>query len=129
MQSQWKLSRALGIANMMIIHRLSDLDTVGESDSQARNTALGLLADCSTKIIYAQEPGEAEKTGAATGLTTAEVAQLPTLDQGEALWKVRDRAFLVRHARTGLEAELFDTNMRMEREPLARYCRPLGLLT
>ncbi len=113
MQAQWKLSRALGIANMMIIHRLSDLDAVGESNSQARNTALGLLADCSTKIIYAQESGEAEKTGAAIGLTAAEIAQLPTLDQGEGLWKVRDRAFLVRHARTPHEANLFDTNARM----------------
>lgn len=113
MQSQWKLSRALGIANMMIIHRISDLDAVGESNSQARNTALGLLADCSTKIIYAQEPGEAEKTGNAIGLTTAEIAQLPTLDQGEGLWKVRDRAFLVRHARTPGETDLFDTDGRM----------------
>ncbi len=113
MQAQWKLSRALGIANMMIIHRLSDLDAVGESNSQARNTALGLLADCSTKIIYAQEPGEAEKTGATIGLTAAEIAQLPTLDQGEGLWKARDRAFLVRHARTPDETGLFDTNTRM----------------
>ena len=31
MQSQWKLSRALGIANLMVIHRLSDLDAVGET--------------------------------------------------------------------------------------------------
>lgn len=103
---------------MMIIHRLSDPDAVGESDSQARNTALGLLADCSTKIIYAQEPGEAEKTGSAIGLSTAEIPQLPTLDQGEGLWKVRDRAFLVRHIRTPTEAELLDTNARMT--PVAR---------
>src|SRR5438445_7503735 len=68
MQAQWKLSRALGIANLMVIHRLSDLDAVGEANSEARNLALGLLADCSTKIIYAQEAGEAVKTGAAIGL-------------------------------------------------------------
>jgi hypothetical protein len=29
MQSQWKPSRGLGIANLMVIHRLSDLDAVG----------------------------------------------------------------------------------------------------
>ena len=56
MQSQWKLSRALGIANLMIIHRLSDLEAVGNADSEARALALGLLADCSTKIIYQQSP-------------------------------------------------------------------------
>jgi hypothetical protein len=57
MQTHWKLSRAWGIANLMIIHRLSDLDAVGEANSEARNLALGLLADCSTKVIYAQAFG------------------------------------------------------------------------
>ena len=58
MQSQWKLSRGLGIANLMIVHRLSDLDAVGSAGSEARALALGLLADCSTKIIYQQESSE-----------------------------------------------------------------------
>jgi hypothetical protein len=44
MQAQWKLSRALGIANLMVIHRLSDLDAVGDASSEARALALGLLA-------------------------------------------------------------------------------------
>ena len=48
MQSQWKLSRGLGIANLLIVHRLSDLDAVGEAGSEARALARGLLADCST---------------------------------------------------------------------------------
>jgi hypothetical protein len=42
MQSQWKLSRALGISNLMVIHRLSDLDAVGDAGSSSRNLALGL---------------------------------------------------------------------------------------
>ena len=88
MQSQWKLSRHWGIANLMVIHRLSDLDAVGESDSSARNLALGLLADTSTRIVYAQERGEAEKTGAAIGLSPTEIAQLPDLKRGEGLWRI-----------------------------------------
>lgn len=47
MQAQWKLSRGLGIANLMIVQRLSDLDAVGDADSQSRNLARGLLGDCS----------------------------------------------------------------------------------
>ena len=113
MQSQWKLSRALGIANLMVIHRLSDLDAVGEANSEARNLALGLLADCSTKIIYAQESGEAAKTAAALGLSSTEAKELPLLVQGEGLWRIRDKAFVVRHLCTDGELELFDTNSRM----------------
>jgi type IV secretory pathway VirB4 component len=67
MQSQWKLSRGLGIANLMIIHRLSDLEAVGAADSEARALALGLLADCSTKIIYQQESSEAPRHRAGPG--------------------------------------------------------------
>ncbi|MFC6341221.1 ATP-binding protein, partial [Nocardioides hankookensis] len=113
MQAQWKLSRALGIANMAVMHRLSDLEAVGDEGSEARNLALGLLADCSTRIIYAHEPGEADKTGARIGLTASEIGQLPHLDQGEGLWKIRDRAFLVRNVLTPGELELFSTDARM----------------
>ncbi|WP_298347587.1 hypothetical protein [Ferrimicrobium sp.] len=113
MQSQWKLSRALGIANMMVIHRLSDLDAVGDAGSEARGLALGLLADCSTKIIYAQESGEATKTGISLGLSSTEVAQLPDLERGEGLWRLGERAFVVRHVLTPAELACFDTNQRM----------------
>jgi hypothetical protein len=113
MQSQWKLSRSLGIANLMVIHRLSDLDAVGERDSQSRNLALGLLADCSTKIIYAQESGEDAKTGAALGLSSTETLQLSSLARGEGLWRVGERSFVVRHVCTPDELTLFDTNQRM----------------
>ena len=113
MQAQWKLSRALGIANMAIMHRLSDLDAVGDEGSEARGLALGLLADCSTRIIYAHEPGEADRTGARIGLTASEIGQLPHLDQGEGLWKIRDRSFLVRNTLTDGELALFRTDARM----------------
>jgi hypothetical protein len=117
MQSQWKLSRALGIANLMVIHRLSDLDAVGERDSEARNLALGLLADCSTKIIYAQERGEDAKTGGALGLSSTEVDQLSSLARGEGLWRIGERSFVVRHVCTPGELALFDTNQRMTCNP------------
>ena len=114
MQSQWKLSRALGIANLMIIHRLSDLDAVGDANSEARNLALGLLADCSTKIIYAQEVDEAKNAGGVLGLSSTEIAQLPELDRGEGLWRIGERSFMVRHLCTPCELALFDTDARME---------------
>ena len=96
MQSQWKLSRALGIANLMVIHRLSDLDAVGDANSEARNLALGLLADCSTKIIYAQEAGEAKKTGGVLGLSSTEIEPTPGVGHGRGA--VADRRALLHGA-------------------------------
>jgi len=113
MQSQWKLSRHWGIANLMVIHRLSDLAAVGDADSSARNLALGLLADTSTRIIYAQERGEAQKTGEAIALTSTEIEQLPDLRRGEGLWRIGERAFIVSHDLTPGELEIYDTNARM----------------
>ena len=113
MQAQWKLSRGLGIANLMIIHRLSDLDAVGNANSEARALALGLLADCSTKIIYQQETSEAPHTADVLGLSVTERNELPELQRGEGLWRVGQRAFVVRHLVTDGELELFDTNARM----------------
>src|SRR5699024_6514613 len=106
----------LGIANLMIIHRLSDLDAVGAADSEARALALGLLADCSTKIIYQQETSEAPHTADVLGLSVTEQAELPDLQQGEGLWRVGHRAFVVVHRVTDGETQLFDTNSRMTDE-------------
>src|SRR5439155_26009692 len=85
MQSQWKLSRALGLANLMVIHPLSGVDAVGDANSEARALALGLLAVCSTKIIYQQETSEAPKTASVLGLSITEQKELPALQRGEGL--------------------------------------------
>jgi len=113
MQTQWKLSRAYGIANLMVIHRLSDLDAVGEHQSEARALAQGLLADCSTRIIYRQESDQLDQSAAALGLTETERDHLTALKVGEGLWRIRDRAFLVQHQLTHGEHHLFDTTARM----------------
>ena len=70
--------------------------------------------DCSTKVIYAQEPDQIPDTVDALGLTTTEGHELLTLARGEALWRVgADRTFIVTHRITSHEHTLFDTNTRM----------------
>ena len=113
MQAQWKLSRAWGLANLMVVHRLSDLDAVGDLGSQSRGLAQGLLGDTATRIIYNQPFDEAQAAGKLLGLTSVKVGQLPELAQGEGLWRVNERAFVVRHLLTDGELGLFDTNARM----------------
>jgi hypothetical protein len=113
MQAQWKLSRAYGIANLMVLHRLSDLDAVGDQRSEARALAAGLLADCSTRITYRQESDQLDVAAATLGLTATERDLLPTLGVGQGLWRVRERAFLVQHQLTAGEHAVFDTTRRM----------------
>ncbi|WP_399552373.1 ATP-binding protein [uncultured Cellulomonas sp.] len=113
MQTQWKLSRAYGIANLMVIHRLSDLDAIGDQGSEARALARGLLADCSTRIVYRQESDQLSGSATVLGLTQTETDLLPTLGLGQGLWRIRDRAFVVQHQLTRGEHELFDTTLRM----------------
>lgn len=115
MQSQWKLSRAYGVANLMIVHRLSDLDAVGDASSEARALAQGLLADCSTRVVYRQESDQLDASAATLGLSETERDLLPALGTGQGLWRIRDRAFVVQHQMVRAELELFDTTARMRR--------------
>jgi hypothetical protein len=113
MQAQWKLSRAWGLANLMVVHRLSDLDAVGATGSEARGLAQGLLGDTATRILYNEPYDEAQAAAKVLGLSAIETAQLPELARGEGLWRVNERAFVVRHLCTPAELALFDTDARM----------------
>ncbi|WP_420819092.1 ATP-binding protein [Nocardioides iriomotensis] len=113
MQAHWKLSRAWGISNVAVIHRLSDLGAVGDANSEAVALARGLLADCSTRIVYAQETDQLASTASQLGLTDVEASLLPNLPIGRGLWKVGRRSFVVDHLRSPEEADLVDTDMRM----------------
>ena len=121
LQASWKLSRALGIANIAVLHRMSDLRAVGASDSEQVGLAEGLLADSETRVIYAQSPGEVERTGELLGLTATESGLVTQLRRGLALWKVGRRSFLVEHRLASSERELIDTDAAMIGEPDHRY--------
>ena len=113
MQAQWKLSRAYGIANLMILHRLSDLDAIGPVGSEARALADGLLADCSTRITYRQEADQLAGTARALGLTQPERDLLPSLPRGTGLWKMPRRSHLVHHVLHPAEIPIVDTDTAM----------------
>lgn len=117
MQAQWKLSRAYGIANLLVLHRLSDLDAVGRAGSEARALAEGLLADCSTRIVYRQESDQLDVTRTALGLSTAERDVLTALPRGTGLWKMPRRTHVVHHHLTAAELALFDTDAAMRDTP------------
>ena len=113
MDAQWRLARHYGIANMLVFHRLGDLDNVGDQGSAMRALASSLLANAETRIIYRQESDQTTLTGEALGLTRTETRLLPTLATGQGLWRVRNRSFLVAHQLHPEEGTLFDTRSRM----------------
>ncbi|HXQ19016.1 MAG TPA: hypothetical protein VN781_05255 [Acidimicrobiales bacterium] len=113
LQASWKLSRAYGVANVAVLHRLSDLQAVGATGTEQVGLAHGLLADSETRVIYGQPPGEAQGAADLLSLSATEVELLPQLRRGVALWKVGLRSFLVQHLVGPSERLLVDTDAAM----------------
>lgn len=101
-----------GSATIISLHRISDL--LGAAPD-VRELAMGLLADCSTRILYNQADDQVPTTRAALHLTDVEADLLPKLPQATALWKVNQRSFLVEHTvlQDGHEWPLIQTDSRM----------------
>ncbi|WP_226925263.1 ATP-binding protein [Georgenia thermotolerans] len=112
MDAHWRLARHYGIANMLVFHKLSDLDNVGDLGTANRALASSLLANAETRIIYRQETDQLGPTAAALGLNRTEVSLLPTLGVGQGLWRIRDRSFLAQHQLHPDEERLFETGRR-----------------
>ncbi len=113
LQSSWKLSRAFGVSNVAVLHRVSDLRSVGASDSEQVALAQGLLSDSETRVVYAQSPGELEAAAELLSLSATEADLLPQLRRGVALWKVGQRSFLVQHRLSATERTIVDTDAAM----------------
>jgi hypothetical protein len=113
LQASFKLSRALGVANVAVVHRLSDLRATGAQGSEQQRLAEGLLADAETRVVFGQPPSEVAVGRDLLGLTSTEADLLPQLPRGVALWKVGRRSFLVDHRVGGPERTLVDTDMAM----------------
>lgn len=115
LRANWKLSRAKGVSNVAVLHRISDLDGAGPRGSEQVQIARGLLSDSETRIIFAQSPGEIESSREALALSDAEARLLSRLGRGMALWKVGSSSFLVQHRLSVGELAFVDTDLAMRR--------------
>jgi hypothetical protein len=114
LRESWKLARQYGVQNVAVMHRLSDLTAAGDIGSEQVQLAKGLLEDSETRVIYRQSPGEVEAARELLGLTQTEVDQIPSLERGEALWRVGRRSFIVQHRLEPIaEREIVDTDANM----------------
>lgn len=116
LQRTFKLSRAFGVANVAVVHRLSDLRAAGADGSAEQHLAEGLLADSETRVVFGLAPSEAESTRGLLGLTATEAELVTHLPRGVALWKVGSRSFVVEHAIGRNEVSLVDTDSAMRDE-------------
>ncbi|MEM7337669.1 MAG: ATP-binding protein [Actinomycetota bacterium] len=113
LRAMFKLSRQYGLSNIIVVHRMSDLEAAGGAGSEATRIAQGLLSDTETRVIYAQSDGEVADTRRLLGLTDAEADILPRLGRGVALWKVRQQTFIVDHRLGDQEWDIIDTDQSM----------------
>jgi type IV secretory pathway VirB4 component len=115
-QSNFKLARQFGVMNLVVLHKLGDLQAVGDAGSRAARIAEGLIADASTRIIYHQDESQIRLTRELLGLSVTEARLLTQLSPGQALWRVGSRSFVVQHYRSRIEQRLTntDTGMRID---------------
>jgi type IV secretory pathway VirB4 component len=113
LQSCWKLCRAYGVANVAIVHRLSDLRAQADDGSAAAKVSMGLLADTQTRILFRQSSDQVHDARELLGLTATETTLLSRLAKGRALWKIAGRSAVVQHVITERERAFCDTDTRM----------------
>ena len=112
-QSNFKLARQFGVMNLVVLHKLADLQAAGDAGSRASRIAEGLIADASTRIVYHQDQSQIALTRSLLGLSENEAQLLSMLSAGQALWRVGSRSFVVQHYRSRLEARMTNTDTGM----------------
>jgi hypothetical protein len=117
MREQFKLARALGIGNVLALHRFSDLAATGAAGSEQVAIARGLIEDCGVRISYRQATGSIEQAREFLATTDVETDLLRHLRQGVALWKITNRSFVVKHQLSTVEDSMVRTDSRMQTRP------------
>ena len=116
MQANTKLSRALSLSVVNVLHRLSDTTAAGNADSTTRALAEGVIADAGTWIIYRQKPGEQPLLRDVLQLNTLQSRLTTRLGRGRGLWVVNGEqrtTHLVDHLLSPDERALTDTDRQM----------------
>ena len=108
-----KHARSYGVCPVIVMHRASDLAAAGDAGTRLSRIAEGLLADCETRVSFAQPPDQADAAARLLGLPESAAGVLPRLAVGEAVWRIGQRVLLVRHALGETERRIVDTDARM----------------
>lgn len=113
MFQQWlKLSRHYGISNIVILHKMGDLDAVGDADSQERHLAYSMVGDIENKFVFRVNHQEQAGLRQRLNLPAPHVEMARELRKGEFLAYVGQYAYLVDCFATSTpwEVHLFTTD-------------------
>lgn len=113
LQACWKLCRDYGVANVAVVHRLSDLRAQADDGTTTAKVSMGLLADTQTRVLFRQASDQLADARSLLGLSPTETQVLGRLGRGRALWKVAARTAVVQHLIAPAESALCDTDARM----------------
>ncbi|TFD45018.1 hypothetical protein E3T55_19690 [Cryobacterium frigoriphilum] len=114
---QWlKLSRHYGVSNIVILHKMSDFDAVGEEGSKERTLAYSIAGDMENKFIFRQNTQEEHNLTARLKLTPAHARLSLTLQSGVFLAYVGRFSYIVDAFATSTqwERDLFTTDEAVE---------------
>ncbi len=112
-QQEWlKLSRHYGISNIVILHKMGDLDAVGDADSQERNLAYSMVGDIENKFIFRVNHQEQASLRDRLNIPAPHVEMARQLRKGEFLAYVGQYSYLVDcfATSTAWEYDLFKTD-------------------
>lgn len=113
LQACWKLGRAFGVANVAVVHRLSDLRAQADDGSATAKVTAGLLADTQTRVVFRQAHDQIPDATGLLGLTGTEAQLLTRFVPHRALWKIGQHTAVVHHNLSAEERRLTDTDAAM----------------
>lgn len=103
-----KLARKTGAATMVISHRMKE--RLGSARAQAAGQTL--IDDCAVKIHY-RHLGDEIESGSLGDIPEAAGRLLPELQQGQALWMLGDKPYIVQHYLSPSERRLVESDQAM----------------
>lgn len=111
-RGSFKLARANGVSHFVVLHRLADLDSLGDAGSRTFAAAKSLVRDCDTHVIFNSAPGDVAAMQYELGLTDREAEYVGGIGRGEALVRFGAHRSVVRFEPTDLDAIDTDQAMR-----------------
>jgi type IV secretory pathway VirB4 component len=113
LQGSWKLARSRGISHVLVLHRWSDVASVGALGSAQRARAIGLLRESETTWLFRQPPDESTEMAAVLDLSARETQCLGELARCSALVRYGTARSLVQLTPTERDARFVDSDEAM----------------